>query len=83
MCIYNVYICSYFLIRKIKYIFFYLCPLWPKYLPFVFFSLFVTLKGFVIGKLVWLYCSDNLLNNKTNMTKNHDKIVNRDIKKKV
>ncbi len=29
----------------------------------------VNLKGFIIGKLVWLYCSDNLQNNKTNMIK--------------
>ncbi len=48
-----------------------------KYLPFF----FVTLKGFIIGKLVWLYCSDNLQNSKTNMTKNCDKIVNRGISK--
>ncbi len=61
---------------------FYLRPLWHKYLPFFFFF-FVTLKGFVfiIGELVWLYCSDNLQNSKTNMTKNRDKIVNRDISK--
>ncbi len=43
-----------------------------KYLPFLF---FVNLKGFIIGKLVWLYCSDNLHKSKTNMTKNRDKIV--------
>ncbi len=44
------------------------------------FLYFVTLKGFVfiIGKLVWLYCSNSLHNRKTNMTKNRDKIVNRD-----
>ncbi len=53
-----------------------------KYLPFLFFPFFVTLKGFIIGKLVWLYCSDNLQNSKTNMTKNRDKIVNRDFSKK-
>ncbi len=47
-----------------------------------FFPFFVTLKGFIIGNLVWLYCSDNLQNSKTSMTKNRDKIVNRDIKKK-
>ncbi len=44
-----------------------------KYLPFFF---FVTLKGFIIRKLMWLYCSDNLQNSKTNMTKNRGKIVN-------
>ncbi len=46
-----------------------------KYLPFFFSPFFVNLKGFIIGKLVWLYCSDNLKNSKTNMTKNRDKIV--------
>ncbi len=49
-----------------------------KYLPFIF---FVTLKGCITGKLVWLYSSDNLQNSKTNMTKNRDKIMNRDISK--
>ncbi len=29
-----------------------------------------------------MYCSDNLQNRKTNMTKNRDKIVNRDISEK-
>ncbi len=53
-----------------------------KYLPFFFSPVFVTLKGFIIGKFVWLYCSDNLQKSKTSMTKNRDKIVNRDIKKK-
>ncbi len=43
---------------------------------------FVTLKGFIIVKLVWLYCSDNLQNSKTNMTKIRDKTVNRDISNK-
>ncbi len=42
---------------------------------YYYFPFFVNLKGFIIGKLVWLYCSDNLQNSKTNMTKNHDKIV--------
>ncbi len=44
------------------------------------FLYFVILKGFVfiIGKLVWLYRSNNFHNSKTNMTKNRDKIVNRD-----
>ncbi len=48
------------------------------------FLYFVTLKGFVfiIRKLVCLLCSNNLQNRKTNMTKNRDKIVNRDISKK-
>ncbi len=53
-----------------------------KYLPFFFPPFFVNLKGFIIGKLVWLYCSDNLQNSKTNKTMNRDKIVNRDISKK-
>ncbi len=35
----------------------------------------------MIGKLVWLLCSDNLQNSKTNMTENRDKIMNRDISK--
>ncbi len=47
-----------------------------KYLSFFFFPFFVNLKGFIIGKLVWLYCSDNLQISKTNMTKNRDKTVN-------
>ncbi len=41
---------------------FYIWPkLWPKYPPF--FLIFVTLKGciFVIGKLVWLHCSDTIV----------------------
>ncbi len=44
----------------------------------------VTLKGFffVTGKLFWLYCSDNLQNSQTNMTKNSDNIMNRDKKNK-
>ncbi len=48
---------------------------------FFFFSLFfLNLKGFIIGKLVWLYCSDDLQNSKTNMTKNRDiSKTNRDI----
>ncbi len=39
--------------------------------PFLYFA---TLKGFVfiIGKLVWLWCSNSLQNRKNNMTKNHD-----------
>ncbi len=53
-----------------------------KNLPYFFPLFFVNLKCFIIGKLVWLYCSDNLQNSKTNMTKNRDKIVNRDISKK-
>ncbi len=53
-----------------------------KYLPFFFHPLFVNLKGFIIGKLVWLYCSDNLQNTKTSMMKNRNKIVNRDISKR-
>ncbi len=32
-------------------------------------SIFVTLKGFIIGKFVWLYCSDNLQNSKTKIGK--------------
>ncbi len=78
-CICNVYLCSYFFYKK------------DKIMTFVIFapfglnicrSFFVTLKGFIIGKLVWLYCSDNLQNSKTNMTKNRDKIMNRDISKR-
>ncbi len=46
-----------------------------KYLPFYFPLFFVTLKGFIIGNLVWLYCSDNSQNSKTSMTKNRDRIM--------
>ncbi len=85
MCICNVYICSDFFIKKDKimniiYIFIF-AHIGLNICHSFFFPFFITLKGFIIGKLVWLYCSDNLQNNKTNMTKNRDKIVNHDKKK--
>ncbi len=62
----------------------YKCNKWLLlYISAVLFSpIFCNLERFIIGKLVWLYCSDNLQNSKTNMTKNSDKIVNHYIKKK-
>ncbi len=72
LLVYYVYIVLFFYKKDKIMTFFYL---WPKYLPF----LFCYLERLYNSELVWLYCSDNLQNSKTNMTKNHDKIVNRDI----
>ncbi len=59
--------------------FFYLCPLWPEYVPYFSPLFFVTLTGFIIGKLVWLYCSDNLQNS---IKPTWQKIVDCDISNK-
>ncbi len=81
MCILCVFVtCNVFLLfnKKDKITFFFIFAYFGLNICHSFFPLF-SLPWNIIGELVWLYCSDNLQNSKTNMTKNRDKTMNRDI----